>query len=286
MRSFPKPALLWAFSVLPLGCTSAGSEDAGADPAVSSLALLSLERSVDGDADSGRLAVSAKVARFRGIDGEGLLKVLGAEPRELESCGATAALDDGALSPAAQVDLLSVGVIELSLARTTHSLAPRLFPALATTAAGWFYAGAAELPEQAPAGDEPFVFRASGQAGLGKFELRGTTPSEVLGLASAGVAVQAGSVFARSGSLELTWEPAGGSDRIELEIFAAGSTLSCAARDDGQFRIPSAQLRVLEADESAALIVRRVRTVPIEMAGVETAYARVAVARSVSVRVE
>jgi hypothetical protein len=43
---------------------------------------------------------------------------------------------------------------------------------------------------------------------------------------------------------------------------------------------------VLEADESAALIVRRVRTVPLEMVGVETAYARVAVTRSISVRVQ
>jgi hypothetical protein len=286
MRLFPKPALLWAFCVLPMGCTSAGSEDAGADPAVSSLALLSLERSVDGDADSARLAASAKVARFRGIDGDGLLKVLGAEPREIETCGAAVALDDGALSPAAQVDLLSVGAIELSLGGTTHSLAPRLFPALATTAAGWFYAGAAELPGQVPGGDEPFVLRATGQAGLGKFELRGSTPSEVIGLANAGIPVQAGSVFSRVQNLELTWEPASSADRIEFEIFAAGSTLSCAARDDGHFRISSAQLRVLESDDSAALIVRRVRTVPVEMAGVETAYARVAVTRSVSLHVE
>jgi hypothetical protein len=129
-------------------------------------------------------APGSRPARYRGIDGEGLLKVLGAEPRELETCGAAVALDDGALSPAAQVELLSVGAIQLSLGGTSHSLAPRLFPALATTAAGWFYAGAAELPGQASGGDEPFVLRASGQAGLGKFELRGPTPSEVLGRAA------------------------------------------------------------------------------------------------------
>jgi hypothetical protein len=226
------------------------------------------------------------VARFRGIDGDGLLKVLGAEPRELETCGAAAALDDGALSPAAQVDLLSVGPIALSLGGEKHSLSPRLFPALATTAAGWFYVGAAELPGSTQAGDEAFVLSAAGQAGLGRFELRGRTPVEVLGLSNAGVAVQAGSVLSRDAQLDLTWEPASSTDRIEIEIFAAGSTLSCAARDDGHFRIPSAQLHVLEADESAALIVRRVRTVPVDMAGVETAYARLAVTRSLSLRVE
>jgi hypothetical protein len=285
MRLFPKPALLWAFCVLPLGCTSAGSEDAGADPALSSLALFSLERSVDGDAEGARLAANAKVARFRGIDGDGLLKVLGAEPRELESCGTVAALDEGVLSPLAQVDLLSVGAIELSLADYHHSLAPRLFPALAT-AAGWFYAGAAELPAQLAGTEEPFVLSAAGQAGLGKFELHGATPKEVLGLALGGAPVQAGSVLSRAQSLEFTWEPSSSADRIEFEIFAAGSTLSCAARDDGHFRISSAQLKLLEADESAALIVKRVRTVPVEMTGVESAYARLAVTRSVSLRVE
>lgn len=285
MRALRKPALLWAFCVLPLGCTSAGSEDAGADPAGGSLALLSLERSVESDGEGARLAAHAKVARYRGIDGDGLLKVLGAEPRELESCGTVAALDEGVLSPLAQVDLLSVGAIELGAADHHHSLSPRLFPALATTAAGWFY-GAAELPAQPAGAEEPFVMSATGEAGLGKFELRGVVPAEVLGLALGGVPVQAGSVLSRAHSLEFSWEPSSSADRIEFEIFAAGSTLSCAARDDGHFRIPSAQLKLLEADESAALIVKRVRTVPLEMAGVESAYARLAVTRSVSLRVE
>lgn len=286
MRVLRKAALLWAFCVLPLGCTSTGSDDAGADPALSSLALIGLERSVNGDAEGASLAASAKVARFRGIDGDGLLKVLGAEPRELETCGTAAVLEDGTLGPQAQVDLLSVGAIEVSLADQHQSLAPRLFPALATTAAGWFYAGAAELPGPASAGDEPFVLSAAGQAGLGKFELRGTTPREVHGLASGGVPVQAGALLSRAEHVEFTWEPASNSDRIEIEIFAGGGTLSCAARDDGHFRIPRAQLRILEADESAALIVRRVRMVPVEMAGIESAYARLAVTRSVSLRVD
>jgi hypothetical protein len=225
------------------------------------------------------------VARFRGIDGDGLLKVLGAEPRELETCGTAAALDEGVLSPLAQVDLLSVGAIDLSLADQHHSLAPRLFPALAT-AAGWFYAGAAELPAQPAGAEDPFVLSAAGQAGLGKFELRGTTPKEVLGLALGGAALQGGSVLVRAQGLEFTWEPSSSGDRIELEIFAGGSTLSCAARDDGHFRIPGAQLKLLEADDNAALIVKRVRTVPVEMAGVESAYARLAVTRSVSLKVE
>ena len=125
------PALLAC--VLSAGCTSAYSEDAGtelasslrsrargrASTSQSSLALLSLERSLGADADLPRLSASAKVARFRGIDGDGLLRLLGAELRDLESCGAASTLEPG-VSASAQVDLLSVGAITVRLGDTQH----------------------------------------------------------------------------------------------------------------------------------------------------------------------
>jgi len=272
--------LLSACCALPLGCTSAYTEDAGTELASSqsSLALLSLERSAGSDTDLPHLAASAKVARFRGIDGEGLLKLLGAEPRDLESCGAAASLDED-VSASAQVDLLSVGTITVRLGGTQHSLAPRLFPALATTAAGWFYAGGLELPAQL-GGNEEFVLSAAGEAGQGRFEVLGATPAEVQGLSLSGVPIEADVVLGRGEAAELRWEPEGAGDRIDLEIVSGGSALSCAARDDGQFSLSRAQLRLLEADDNASLVVRRVRVLPVEMAGIETAYARVATSRT------
>ncbi|HEX6244020.1 MAG TPA: hypothetical protein VFZ61_24055, partial [Polyangiales bacterium] len=167
--------------------------------------------------------------------------------------------------------------------------APRLFPALATTAAGWFYAGSAELTDADPSnhgGAEDFALSARGEAGLGRFDLSGTTPSEVRGLSLGGSALGADSVLASRAGVELTWEPESGSDRIEIDLFAGSSSLSCVLRDDGQFRIPAAQLEALEADESASLVVRRVRIVPVEMAGVESAYVRIAATRSLSLQVK
>lgn len=244
-----------------------------------------MERTGDGANEPSHLAASAKVARFRGIDGDGLLKLLGAEARELETCGATSGLDEGALSATAQVDLLSVGPIQVKLGNSQHSFAPRLFPALATTAAGWFYAGSAELPGPS-GGTEEFALSASGEGGLGKFEVTGATPSEVQGLAVFGVGLEDGARLSKANGLELSWQAEASSDRIELEIFSGGSSLSCAARDDGQFHISRAQLEALEPDDSASLVVRRVRIVPIDMAGVESAYVRVASTRSLSVHVE
>ena len=280
-----KTALVSAFLVIPVACTSAGSEDAGAESGPGSLALLSVERSGDGAGDPSRLTALAKVARYRGIDADGLLHLLGADARELESCGAGSALDDSAIHANAHVDLLSVGQIELRVGSTRHAFAPRLFPALATTAAGWFYAGSAELAD-ASSGAEDFDMSARGEAGLGKFEVAGSTPSEVRGLSLAGVPLDGETVLTPSAGAELTWEPEAGSDRIEIEIFAGGSSLSCAVRDDGQFRLTPAQLEALEADDSASLVARRVRIVPIEMQGVESAYARIAATRSLSLHVK
>lgn len=291
MSRFRKSALLLACCALPLACTSAYTEDAGSElsGSQSSLALLSLERNVGSDDEQVRLSASAKVARFRGIDGDGLLKLLGAELRDLESCGAASALDPG-VSASAQVDLLSVGNITVRLGDTQHSLAPRLFPALATTAAGWFYAGGVELPAQL-GGNEEFVLSAPGEAGDGKFEVLGATPSEVQGLTLSGVQLDADASspialgtsrveLRRGEAAELSWEPEAAGDRIELEIFSGGTAIACAARDDGQFNLSRAQLRLLEADESASLVIRRVRVLPVEMASIESAYVRIASART------
>jgi hypothetical protein len=279
-----KTAFVSALFVIPVACTSAGSEDAGAESSSGSLALLAVERSGDGSGEPTRLTALAKVARYRGIDADGLLRLLGADARELETCGAGSGLDDSVIHANAHVDLLSVGDIELRVGNTRQAFAPRLFPALAATAAGWFYAGSAELAD-ASSGAEDFAMSARGEAGLGRFEVAGSTPSEVRGLALGGVPIDAETVLTHVAGAELTWEPEAGSDRIEIEIFAGGSSLSCALRDDGQFRLTAAQLEALEADDSASLIARRVRIAPIEMQGVESAYARIAATRSLSLHV-
>jgi hypothetical protein len=287
MTSPGKSSLFLASCIL-FGCTTPDSEDAGQELAGANqgtLALISIERNADPGAELPRVSAGAKVARYRGIDGAGLLKLLGAEPRDLETCSGGGALEERSVGATAQVDLLSVGPISLRFAEGQHQLPPRLFPALATTAAGFFYAGSVELP--APSVDnEEFALSAPGAHGLGKFELSGASPTEVHGLSMAGAALERGASLPREADAELTWEAEGQGDRIEIEIFAGSGTLACAARDDGHFSLPRARLKAMDADDNATLIVRRVRVLPVDMAGIDTAYARVSTARTLPLQIK
>ncbi len=266
---------------LSVACTDSRAEDAGVtlESRVGSIALLHLERFAETEDPQPRLVAAAKVARYRAMQPDALLRLLGADARELDSCSATAGLGELDLGPEAQVELLSVGDIALRGGTTAATFAPRLFPALATTASGWFYAGEAEvaLPR---AELEEYVLSAPGESGVGAFEVTLGAPSAVLGLGLSGVSFEQPAVLGRVGPMELTWEAEDVGDRVELEIYAGSSSLLCTARDDGHFALSDAQLRVLDADDNATLVVRRVRVVSVDMVGIASAYARVATTRA------
>lgn len=268
-------------ALLAVGCTTADPDDAGVElTGKSSLALMQLERHLDGEADV-RLTAGAKIAQYRGIEGEGLLRLLGADARDLETCGTTLGAEELSVGPQAHVELLSVGDVTLRVGGARHQLGPRLFPALATTAAGWFYAGALDAAELE---GEEYELSAPGERGIGRFAVTIPAPAEVQGLL--GIDLSGDGPLLRDHDLELTWEPEGHEgERVEIEIYSGGAMLACALRDDGQFVIPAPRVRGLDADENASLVVRRVRFVPVDMAGVDVAYARVATTRFYPLRV-
>lgn len=274
-------------SALVCGCTNSHGEDAGTVPSAEdqagSLALLQIERFSDAEAPLPRLVASAKVARYRAIEGAALLRLLGADAREVETCG-TASRGAVELMPEARVEFLSVGDISLRGASAQHTLSPRLFPALATTASGFFYAGESEVSLPRAELDE-YQLSARGENGVGAFEVALAAPADVSGLSVAGVPLEQGGALERGRDLEITWDPEDPSDRVELEIYAGGGVLSCAARDDGHFVVPSASVAAIEADDNAALVVRRVRVVAVDMQGIEAAYARVATTRTLALSV-
>src|SRR5690349_9028785 len=99
--------ILLAAACAPLAaCHLSGSVDAGTELDVhqGSLGLISVERFVDSQSLP-RLVTGAKVARYRGIEGDALLGLLGALPRELETCHVESGLNDLALNQDAHVDL-------------------------------------------------------------------------------------------------------------------------------------------------------------------------------------
>jgi hypothetical protein len=266
-------------------CTTSGSEDAGTEIEVQSgsLGLLSVERFVDGEALP-RLIAGAKVVRYRGMPGESLLELLGAAPRELESCKLEGGLNELAVGPEARVELLPIGDISVRLGDSVTTLAPRVFPALANTASGYFYAGDAEVVAPRAELDE-YLLSARGEAGIGAFDMVAAAPGELAGLSLDGVRFEGALSLTRDHELSLGWDTEDPRDRIELEIYAGGSVLSCACRDDGQFTLGAAELAALDTDEQASVVVRRVRILQVELSGIQTAYARIATTRTLDASV-
>ena len=292
MRTRRTRALLFVCAVA-AGCTSSGSEDAGAElgtgasssSGAGSLALVRLERLAPDETEPPRVVANARVARYTGVDASAVLKLLGADVRDGESCTLASRLDDFAMAPEARVELLSVGEIGLRMGELSHTLSPRLFPDLTPTASGWFYGTKAELPLPRSEGDE-YVLSAQGEQGVGRFELSVAAPGEVSQVELGGTAVERDAVLARRGDVELTWEPEDMRDRLELEVVAAGAVLSCSVRDDGQFTLGQGKLASLEPDAHASLVLRRVRVVSTEMQGIDSAYVRLATTRTLPIRVE
>jgi hypothetical protein len=274
-----------------VGCTSNGSEDAGAELGAASsaladksgtLALVRLERVTQNDGAPARVVANAKVARYTGIDGGAVLSLLGASDRDGEGCTVASRLNDLSLNPEARVELLSIGDISVRAGGRTQQLSPRLFPDLAATASGWFYAGNGELAAEL----DEYTIGAPGEQGVGRFELSVAAPADVAALDVAGVGLDDGGALSRAHDAELTWEPEDLRDRIELEVYAGTSVLSCTVRDDGHFVLPQTKLVSLESDPQASLVARRVRVISADMQGIETAYVRVATSRKLAIRVE
>jgi len=299
MRTTTIRALLFSCTGAVLGCSSSGSEDAGAELGVGtgSLALMRLERfasDVEGAEGATRVVANAKVARYSGLDGSSVLKLLGVDLREGDSCSVIGRLDDFPMASDARVQLLSVGDISLRIADRSHTFSPQLFPDLATTASGWFYAGHVDVGPQRvlePRADggadrDDYAIAAQGAQGVGRFELSVAAPTEVSGLELGGVSLEVDGAVNRGVDAELTWEPEDLRDRVELEIAAGGSVLSCSVRDDGQFVLGHQKLALLEADPQASLVLRRVRDLSTDMQGIETAYVRIATTRTLSLKVD
>jgi hypothetical protein len=144
------------------------------------------------------------------------------------------------------------------------------------------------MPE--PEVDE-YRFLAEGGADVSAFEVTVPAPAEPTGLqllGSDGTSARLDgrlTEITRTGALTLQWEGDDPRDLIEIELVAGAQTLACSTRDEGSFRIGADDLGLLEADDQARLVVRRVRVSPFDALGIDAAFARVAATRSVPLSV-
>ena len=308
MRSL---ALLAIATVLVTGCSTAEPASVETGALSGSVGVLHVERSAtDG---TGRTTLRAAFARYQGIDGDSVLRLLGSgSAAELGSCALVDPVDTLGAEPAdveLLVELLDVGALHVAVADTEARLSPRTFPDLASVLAGVFYAGvytgdtytgdaytgdaytgntytgdaALAMPE--PEVDE-YRFLAEGGVEVGAFEVIVPAPAAVAGLELVG----ADGTFAgldgrlteitRAGALTLQWDGDDPRDLVEIELASGVQTLTCVAHDEGSFRIAAEDVALLDASADARLLVRRVRVSPFDAAGIDLAFARVAAVRS------
>ncbi len=248
-----------------------------------SIGVLHVERSAV-DTTEGT-ALRAAFARYQGIDGDSVLRLLGSgTAAELGTCVPLDATEVIAADDA-DVELLDVGALHVAVADTEARLSPRTFPDLASVLAGVFYAGDPALALPEPEVDE-YRFEAEGGVEVGAFEVLVPAPAEPAGISLIGADGTSARLdgrlaeITRTGVLTLAWDAEDPRDVVEIEITAGAQTLSCASRDVGSFAIAATDLALLEPNASARLIVRRVRVSPFDATGIDHAFARVAAARS------
>lgn len=284
------------------GCSSVEPSPGMETGALSgSIGVLHVERAEIAAEADGHTTLQAAFARYEGIDGDSVLRLLGSH--DAAPLGTCAIVDPAAALPSpelgtdeADVELVDVGALHVGLLRTGVAdtearLTPRTFPDLASVLAGVFYAGDANLPAPS-AGEEvdgevdEYRFRADGSADVGAFEVIVPAPAAPGGVALLGADGTYAHLDGRlaeiapSDQLTLLWDGEDPRDFVEIELSTAGQTLACLARDEGSFRIPAADMAMLLEDAAARLTVRRVRLSPFDAAGMDVAFARVTAARS------
>jgi len=280
--------LLIASALFGAACTSPGEDSGGAslDSRAGSLGILQVERLGGGTdtLDAPPAQLGAAFARYQGLSGDAVVRLLGGRPTTaMDACSVSGAELDGLASSDASVELLDVGVIDVRVGDSEARLVPRTFPELARVAAGFFYAGDAELGV-VRADLDAYTFHAEGSAELPGFEVAVPVPADLLEVRLDGVLVseqvgETAALILRERDLEVSWEGLDPRDQVEVELVSGGATVVCRARDDGSFRVPAAALAPLTHDEAARLVMRRVRVQPFDAAGVDVAYVRLASTR-------
>lgn len=232
-----------------------------------------------------RAVINAVFARYRGIEGQDALALLGVgrEGPETDSCALVAG---GGVYPDqdAQVSLLDVGPLDVRVAGDHLRLTARTFPELGSLVSGVFYAEDAALPQVRADVDEYRVVAGGGDR-VAPFEVVGVAPAAPGGLVIGGFGADESPQVSRDRSLEVVWEAGDPHDRVELQLAAGTQVLECAARDDGVLRVPADLMGQLDADPEARLLLRRVRVQPFDAPGIDVAWADLVSTRTIDVRV-
>jgi hypothetical protein len=277
--AFVKRIAAFPAVLLAAACTTAPIDDVDAATmaeTAGSFGLVRIERASGAELATLSAQVRAAFARHRGVDGRGVLELLGERVTDVESCSLAA--DAPGVGLDGEIELLEAGAIEVSVGGVDVAVRSRAFPELGDVVGGSFYAGEASLAA-ALGNRDVYDVRGRGARELGAFDVAIVAPPGFAELAADGAPLVAGGASVaidRFSDVDVTWDGGDPADRVEIEITSGRDVLVCVAADDGAFTIGSPDLLGLAGDPAARLVARRVRSQPFDIDGVERAWASVA----------
>jgi hypothetical protein len=268
-----------------------------------SLAVVRIERTAN-TAEPGMPAmttVDAVFARYQGIGADEVLELLGTPARSapLSGCRWDATTIPDLLPMDAVVDLLDVGPLHVEVGPEPVTLRGRLFPSVQSLLAGTIYAERLALAVPLDQ-DQEVRLSGAGAGSVGQLDIALPAPAVPSGVLIGGVPLghvaeadessvaesyDGEIVIDRSAHVGVLWDAGDPRDRIEIEVRAGGRHLRCGTTDEGSFLIRVEALSALPADEAAQITIARVRREPLDVAGIDEAWARLVSRRAAFVAV-
>jgi len=253
------------------GCAGAsGDVDPATQALEGSFAMVQLE-----GGDDSVTEVLGAVVRYRGVEAQTVADLLGARGLSpLESC----VLSEGEVSLdfGAEVDLRSAGTLEILAAADVRPIALESWLEQSALS-GVYYAAQLENLDVS----EDVVVRAGGSAFAAPFDVAISRPARLDGVWIDGISAGDANILVADRAFEIAWEAGDPRDRIEIELTLGGTTMRCACRDDGSFRIDAGPVMELETETHGRLVLRRVRMQPFDLTGLDAAWISAASMRNV-----
>ncbi len=283
-----------ALAACAVACTSQGV-DLRPAPLASppeSLAVVRIERTANAGEPGmpAMTTVDAVFARYQGIGADDVLELLGTPARSapLSGCRWDATAIPDLLPVDAVVDLLDVGALHVEVGPEPVVLRGRLFPAVQSLLAGTIYAERLALPVPLDQ-DQEVRLSGAGAGSVGQLDLALLAPAVPTGVLAGGVPLDRAAVddeaspiesyggeivIDRGAHLRVLWDAGDPRDRIEIELRGGGRHLRCGTTDEGSFLVRVEALSALPPDEAAQLTIARVRREPLDVVGIDEAWAR------------
>lgn len=276
----------WCLTLIPalsIGCagTVTGSAGPGDAEAMTTSAIVVVERAVDSTATA-RAEASARFVRFASSStAEEALRAIGATldlpPRDTCAPEVAPHGDATADEAAPVVELVDVGPISIAVDGVETRLVPRQLPDVTDVVSGVVYARAGD-PSMLPPSAR-YRVHVGGRSDLPTFDVVANAPGDANDVRFRGEL--GGALTVAANALDVSWTPDGTGDTIYVDVQPAA--VRCALGDvQIEGGLAHASLPVSLLDDSGSLVVHRLHREAMRAAGLASGELRFDFSRSVA----